>query len=281
MWFLVAFLIGALFGAAGAVLLILWYTIPHFERLFIFRPARDVIRKPSDLGVPYDQCFIDTSQGARLSAWHICPPNPVGSIIYFHGNGGNLGTLIEILATFFNSRLQVLAVDYRGYGWSTGSPTEQNLYEDAVATVRFFNANFKHQLIPLVYWGRSLGSCAAAYAAGKLPPSGLILETAFPDKSSLLEHYPHLKPFRYFSKYKFETAKHLVGHQFPVLLLHGDKDKTVPLKQGQLLYNQLTGPKEFWRVEGAGHIDIHMKDSAAYMRRVLQFVEQVQPVIVN
>ncbi len=280
MGWLLGFLGGLFLGIFGAVLAILRLTVPRLERLYVFRPSRDIIRVPSDLGLPYDQCFIDTSDGARLCAWHLCPPQPVGSVVYFHGSAGNLGIYNELFAMFYRHRLQVFAVDYRGYGWSTGIPSEEGLYEDAECAVRYFDANFRLPHLPVVYWGRSLGGCIAAYAAARFPPSGLILETAFPSKESLLEEYPQLRLVRYFSRYKLDTVGHLKHHHFPVLILHGDKDRTVPMRQAQILFNRLTGPKEFWRVPGAGHIDIHMVDSQAYMRKVLDFVGSVrQPVI--
>lgn len=281
MWFALVFVSGMFVGAVLTVLTVLWYTIPRIERLYVFRPARDILRTPRDLGVPFEQCFIDVSETVRLSAWHLCPPKPVASVLYFHGNGGNLGILNEILAMLYRHDVQVFAIDYRGYGWSTGVPSEHGVYQDALAAIQYFNANFKRLQIPLIYWGRSLGAAVASFAAGKLPPSGLVLETAFPSKESLLEHYPRLKPFKPFSKYEFDSAAHLRNHQFPVLLVHGDKDQTVPLKQGQLLFSQLTGPKDFFRIEGAGHMDIHMKDSERYMQRVLKFFRDVEPVTIH
>lgn len=280
-WLPLIFIAGTFVGSLITVFSILWYTVPRLERLVLFRPSRDVLRTPAELGVPYDQCFIDTPDGARLSAWHLRPPQPRASILYFHGNGGNLGALSEILSIFYRHGLQVFAVDYRGYGWSTGRPTEEGLYEDAISTVRHFQANFKSDQIPLIYWGRSLGGSIAAYAAGQFPPTGLILETSFPSKSSLLEDYPRFRPFGPFSRCRFDTVQHLSQHHFPVLVVHGDRDRTVPLKQGQKLYSQLPGPKEFFRVEGAGHVDIHMKDGDRYMRRVIDFVESVRPPMIH
>jgi pimeloyl-ACP methyl ester carboxylesterase len=281
MWFLFGVLAGIPLGAVLAAIVILWFTIPRLERLYVFRPSKDVLKTPADLGIPYEQCFIDTRDGCRLAAWHLSPENPVGSVIYFHGSTGNLGILSEMLAMFYRNGLQVLAVDYRGYGWSTGAPSEQGVYEDAVATVEYFEANFKKFRVPVVYWGRSLGGCIASFASKQLPPNGLILETTFPSKASLLEEYPQLRRFNLFARYRLETATFLNDHQFPVLILHGDRDRTVPLRQGQILYNQLSGPKEFWTVPGAGHIDIHMVDSQRYMQKVLGFVTSVQPPLVH
>jgi fermentation-respiration switch protein FrsA (DUF1100 family) len=251
------------------------------ERFYVFRPSRDILRTPTDFGIPYDQCFIDVEKGVRLCAWHVKPDDPVGSIVYFHGNSGNLGVLNEILAMLFKSGLQVLAVDYRGYGWSTGVPSEQGFYQDARASAEYFNANFRDRKLGLVYWGRSLGGCAASYAAQEIPPDGLLLETAFPSKASLLKHYPRLKPLSPFSRYRFNTVEHLEGHQFPVLLLHGDKDRTVPLSQGQALYAAIAQPKEFWCVRGGGHVDIHMVDTKRYLHKVVEFVKSVKPALIH
>lgn len=281
MWVALGFLGGLVIGAIGALFALLRYAIPRLERVYVFRPSRDIMRTPTDVGIPYDQCFIDTRDGARLCAWHMCPDDPVGSVIYFHGSAGNLGIYNELFAMFFRHRLQVFAVDYRGYGWSTGVPSEEGLYEDAAAAVEYFSANFKRCQTPILYWGRSLGGCIAASAARHEKPSGLILETTFPSKASLLEEYPHFRFFKLFSKYRLDTVSFLQNHDFPILILHGDKDRTVPLRQAQLLYNRLTGPKQFWRVPGAGHIDIHMVDSDAYMQRVLEFVSSVRPVMVH
>jgi len=281
MWFAAGFLGGLLVGVLGAVLAILVWAVPRFENLVLFRPAKDVLRKPSDWGVPFDQCFIDTPDGCRLAAWHLCPESPVASVIYFHGSTGCLGWLAEMLVMFYRHGLQVFAVDYRGYGWSTGKPSEQGLHVDASATIAYFDANFKRAASPIVYWGRSLGSFVAAHAAAQVPPSGLILETAFINKAALMEEYPQYRFFQPFARCRLETAAPLKGHDFPILILHGDKDKTVPLRQGQNLYTQLNEPKEFWRVDGAGHVDIHMVDSASYMRKILDFAARLRPMRVH
>ena len=281
MWILAAFLVGLLVGFVVTILTILWYMVPKLERLYVFRPSKDVLKTPTKLEVPFDQCFIETTDGCRLSAWNVRPHHPVASIVYFHGNGGNLGVLVEILGMFYRHNLQVFAVDYRGYGWSTGNPSEQGIYTDSLATVEYFNANFRRPGLPVIYWGRSLGGCAASYSAGKSPPNGLILETTFPSKAQLLKHFPYMRPFSFFSKYKLDTLKHISGHQFPVLVIHGEKDRTIPFEQGRSLYDQLSDPKQFYGVPGAGHIDIHMLDSEAYMRRVLSFVSDVRPLTVH
>ena len=281
MWFVFGLLIGLSIGAALGIFLLLRFSVPRLEQLYVFRPSKDVLRTPSDLDVPFDQCFIDTPDGVRLSAWHLCPSNPRASILYFHGSGGNLGIRTEILVQLYRNGLQVFAVDYRGFGWSTGVPSEQGLYVDVAATVDFFNENFRRYRCPVIYWGRSLGGCFAAAATSRAKPDGLVLETAFPSKSSLMEDYSQFRFFRFFSRYKLDTVSFLRGHRFPVLVIHGTKDRTVPVRQAQILYRQLDGPKEYLSIEGAGHIDIHMIDTERYMGGVLDYINRLEPVVVH
>lgn len=281
MWFLAGLLLGLLLGSSVTVLLILRWTVPRLERAYVFRPARDVLRTPADLDIPYDQCFIDTPDGYRLAAWHVRPARPIGSVVYYHGSTGNLGLLVEILGLLYRHNLQVFAFDYRGYGWSTGVPTEEGVYLDAEAAARYFLANFRISGVPVVYWGRSLGGCIAAAAAAKVPPDGLILETTFPSKESLVREHPHFRWFRWFARYRLDTLAFLREHTFPILVVHGDKDRTVPLRQGQLLYQQLAPPKDFFWVPGAGHVDIHMVDTEKYMARICSFITSIKPVLVH
>lgn len=281
MSYVLLLLVVALASMLAGICLVLWWAVPRLENVFVFRPIPDVSRTPADLGIPFEQLFIETPDGCRLSAWHLCPDDPVGSVIYFHGNGGNLGILTEILALLYGSGLQVMAIDYRGYGWSTGRPSEQGLYLDAVASVRYFRENLKQPRLAVVYWGRSLGGCVAAYAASHDPPDGLILETAFPSKASLLRNYPSFRPFHLFSRCRLDTLRYLKSQHFPVLLVHGDRDRTVPLEQGRLLFEKLAGPKQFYCVQGADHLSVHRIDTNAYIERVLRFVQEVKPPVIH
>lgn len=278
LWLIPLVLFVALASFVAGVCAVLAWIVPRAERYLMFRPSRFVLRTPDELGVPFEQVFIDTPDGCRLSAWHLCPEEPVGSVVYFDGNSGNLGILTEILALLYRNGLQVLAVDYRGYGWSTGSPTEEGLYVDGIAAVRHFREHLQRPDlpdVPLVYWGRSLGSCVAARAAGVEPPDGLVLESAFPSLDSMMRYFPRFRPFRLFSRLELDTARHLRAapqDSRPVLFIHGDEDPVVPLEQGLALYEQTPEPKQFHRVEGADHINLHMVDTDGYLECILRFV---------
>ena len=263
------------------VVSVFWWLVPKIENRFVFRPDRRIFQTPADRGVPFERVFFEASDGPRLSAWHLCPTKPRAAILYFHGNSGNLGLFTEVFQLLYQHRLQVFAVDYRGYGQSTGDPSEDGLHRDALAAIEYFNQHFRIQSVPLIYWGRSLGCCVAAFAASQEAPDGLVLESGFPSKKHLLKYFPQFRAFRIFSKCRLDTARYLHNQPYPVLVVHGDKDQTIPFEQGRRLYDSLTGRKEFYHVEGADHINTHRLDSKAYMERILNFVEQSRRELVH
>ncbi len=271
----------ALASLLTGMALVLFWGVPKLERRVVFQPTRQVFKTPADFGVPFEQHLIRTPDGCELVGWHLRPPDPLASVIYFHGNSGNLGLHNEIFALFYKHGLHILAIDYRGYGKSTGSPTERGIYQDAMSAVDYFSERLSANGLPVIYWGRSLGGSVAAFAASRSKPHGVVLETTFPSKRSLMSDYPQYRPFLLFSRIRLNTLRHLRGHQFPVLVIHGDRDRTVPIDQGRLLFEGLSGPKEFFEVPGADHINIHRLNNASYMGRVLEFARQVRPPLVH
>src|SRR5687768_17541847 len=162
-----ATLIPILVAIAALALLVRW-----LEPRMAFFPFPGEDETPQHAGIPFEALTIHTSDGERLRAWLMTPPAPQAArarIVYFHGNGGNLSNWSPILTTIVRHGYAVLAVDYRGYGLSTGRPTERGLYRDVDAVVAHpwpgpFGA------LPLIYWGRSLGGAMAAYAASARKP---------------------------------------------------------------------------------------------------------------
>ena len=146
-----------------------------FEPRFAFFPATGETVTPREFGVEYEAFAVTARDGKRLQAWALRHPAPRALVVYFHGNGGNLSVWAPILAGIARQGFSVLAFDYRGYGRSTGRPTEAGLYRDVDAVVEHFWGNSR-PAVPVVYWGWSLGVAMAAYAATVRAPDGLILE---------------------------------------------------------------------------------------------------------
>lgn len=240
------------------------------ESKLVFFPHTGEDRNPGSLGIPYTAVTLTTSDGERIIAWQLEPEQPIADVVYFHGNGGNLSVWMPVLASLHALRLRVLAIDYRGYGLSSGAPSEEGVYRDAEAAVRHAGQH-RSPGRPLLFWGRSLGGPIAASATRVVSPDGLILESAFVDKAAVIRSQPVLRALNAFSGYRFSTLEMLRGFSKPTLVMHGDRDSIVPFSLGQELYQRLSGPKQFARVSG-DHNDFFDISRDAYWKPVLEFM---------
>jgi uncharacterized protein len=256
----------AVFGLAALV--------RYVEPRFAFFPTAGEGATPAELGLAFETSTIATSDGERLRAWTLPQVTPRAAVVYFHGNGGSLSVWLPILAGLYRQGFTVHAIDYRGYGASTGRPTERGLYHDVDATLDWVSARVERG-VPLVYWGRSLGTTMAAYAASRRRPAGLILEAGFPDARSLLRASPPLAVLGLFSSYRFPTATYAQRAHCPVLVLHGDDDHVIPYALGRTLFDQLPEPKTFVRIAGGDHNDVTPADADTYWTAVRTFIDQI------
>src|ERR671918_1386958 len=185
---------------------------PHLA----FFPTRGETTTASGFGAPVAAETIETADGERLHCWTLTHSRPRATVVYFHGNGGNLSVWAPILAGVYHQGFTVVAFDYRGYGLSTGRPSERGLYRDADAILEHAWRRVERPE-PLVYWGRSLGTTVAAYAATVRPPDGIILESGFPDARSLTRSSPPMAFLALFSTYRFPTAELMRRAHAPAL----------------------------------------------------------------
>jgi hypothetical protein len=241
------------------------------EPRIAFFPFPGEDETPRTAGLPFDAITIETTDGERLRAWLLHGPHPRARIVYFHGNGGNLSNWSPILSAIARRGYSVLAVDYRGYGLSTGHPTERGLYRDVDATVvrPWSEADSR---LPLVYWGRSLGGALAGYGATVRKPDGLIIEAGFADARSAVRGSPPLAVLSLLASYRFPTAEFINRANVPVLQLHGDRDSVIPFELGRDLFQKITGPKEFVVIPGGDHNDEAPRDGGAYWSAIDGFV---------
>jgi fermentation-respiration switch protein FrsA (DUF1100 family) len=249
--------------------------VRQFEPRFAFFPFPGEDRTPDQLGVTFTAHTIETSDGERLRAWHLPRPDAVAQVVYFHGNGGNLSVWSDVLVGIVEHGYEVFAVDYRGFGVSTGAPTEQGLYRDVDATIAYANQRLRRPELPLIYWGRSIGTAMAAYAASRGAPDGVILEAGFPNARSIFESSPVMLALTFFAAYRFPTAEWMTGVAAPALVLHGDQDGVIPYRLGQRLYESLPGPKRFVTIAGGDHNDPIPPDAALYWGAVKDFVTSI------
>jgi hypothetical protein len=167
----------------------------------------------------------------------------------------------------------VLAVDYRGYGASAGTPSEKGIYRDAEAVIAHFTKHLRRDRVPTIYWGRSLGSVVASFAAAHQPPDALVLESAFPDARSLFTGNPLLLGLSFLSTYRFPTSRHLESYRGPLLVVHGDSDTLIPFAGGQKVFERSpSAQKTFLALAGTNHNDLYARHPD-YWPAIDRFVE--------
>jgi uncharacterized protein len=240
---------------------------PHLA----FFPTRGETTTPAAFGAPVAADTVETADGERLHGWTLTQSHPRATVVYFHGNGGNLSVWAPILAGVHQQGFTIVAFDYRGYGLSTGRPSERGLYRDADAILEYaWRRGDRRERV--VYWGRSLGATVAAYAATVRLPDGIILESGFPDARSLIRSSPPMAFLSLFSTYRFPTADLMRRAPAPALVIHGDQDRVVPFQLGQALFERIGNPKQFAAIRGGDHNDVAPPDPRSYWKTIDTFV---------
>jgi hypothetical protein len=237
--------------AAGVIVFMGAYLL---QEKFIFLPSKLSQEYVYEFDHDFEELFIETEDGARLNALHFKQEQPRGIIVYYHGNAGDLSRWGEITSFFLQYNYEVLVMDYRTYGKSTGKISEKALYSDAQL---FYNK--AKELFPegkIIVYGRSIGTPIAAYVASRNDPKKLILETPFYDFKKLVKNKFPLVPVGLL-KYEFPTANFTDDVKCRIVIIHGTDDGIVPFEMATLLYK--TMPEEernFVTVKGGKHNDL-------------------------
>ena len=241
------------------------------DQHFLYFPTSEVIGSPADYGIAYEDVHFEASDGRRLHGWFVPGAGGV-TLLWHHGNGGNIGHRLPDIALFHRELgVNILIYDYRGYGRSAGTPSEEGLYRDAEAALRYLESREDVDAGRIVYFGRSLGTAVAVELAVRRRPCGLILESGFPSIAYMAEAaQPWLPSWaaRRIIAGRYDSGSKLGGVDAPVLVVHGDADETVPLRAGQALFEAAREPKAFYVVAGAGHDDVSSAGGREYVERL-------------
>jgi uncharacterized protein len=217
---------------------------------------------PWAAGLPEaEETVLDTADSERVIVWHVPPREGKSIFLYFHGNGGSLRWREERFRALIADGSGLVALSYRGYGGSSGRPTEMGLVEDAAAAYAFVIARYPAQRI--VLWGESLGSAIALALAAEKPVGHIVLEAPFTSAADVGARYLWFLPVRLFLKDQFRSDLRIGKVTAPVLVVHGEDDAIVPVTLGERLYSLIRAPKRFVRIAGAGHNDLGAQAVAA------------------
>jgi fermentation-respiration switch protein FrsA (DUF1100 family) len=247
--------VGWLLGVSVAAYLGVCLLAFLFQRNLLYIPIRWSEREAARANPGFDAVWIATSDGERLHAWLQLVESSPWTVVIFHGNAGNLSYHQATLLPFKKLGLQAILFDYRGYGLSSGSPSQQGLLRDAEAVTEYVEKSLKVPPERIVYFGQSLGSGVAVLLAAKRAPARLILESAYPSLSQVASiHYPFL-PSSLLLRDRFESTTAVRGLSCPILFLHPALDEIIPVSLGRALFETAQEPKKFVELPGAHHND--------------------------
>lgn len=220
----------------------------------IYHPemGRDVSTTPSQAGLIYEDVKLVTTDGVALHGWFVPSSQPRGTVLFLHGNAGNISHRLDSLKMFQHLGYSTLIIDYRGYGNSAGKPSEQGTYLDAEAAWDYLTQTRKIPAGSIVLFGESLGGAIAARLASRHEPAALVISSGFTSVPDLAaKFYPYL-PVRLLSRFDYDTRKYLSSVAAPVFIAHSPDDEIIPFRHGRELYEAAKGPKRFLEL-GGGH----------------------------
>jgi uncharacterized protein len=207
---------------------------------------------PAAAGFPQaEEIILDTADGERVIAWHLAPSAGQPVVLYFHGNGGALRYRVDRYRALAADGTGLLALSYRGYAGSTGSPTEGGLLADGAAAYAFATARYPASRI--VFWGESLGTGVAVALAADHPVGCLVLEAPFTSTADIAASVYWFVPVRTLMKDQFRSDLRIGKVTAPILILHGERDGVVPIAFGERLHDLIKAPKRFVRLRDGGH----------------------------
>jgi pimeloyl-ACP methyl ester carboxylesterase len=241
----------------------------HLLNALLYVPTREITTTPADVGLAYEDLAITTADRERLHGWWV--PTPIrpalGHILFFHGNAGNMSRRVPDAQVLAAEGFDVLMFDYRGYGQSTGRATEEGTYRDSRAALTALRARAGVTPERIFYLGESLGAAIALALALEEPPAGLVMRSPFTcilDMARLV--YPMIPEILVPDAYP--SVRRVASLACPLLVLHGDCDQLIPLKQGQAVFAAAPAPKRMEILSGVGHNDILTKMGPAQTRMI-------------
>jgi len=222
-----------------------------FQSYLVYHPSGELDATPSDAGLNFEDVFLTAEDGTKIHAWYVPRRGAETTLLFCHGNAGNISHRLPTLETFHHLGLNVLIFDYRGYGRSEGKPTEAGTYQDVAAAWDYLVQARGKRPGRIIVFGCSLGGAVAAHLAHEHTPGALILESTFtsaPDLGARL--YPFL-PVRWLCRYSYDTRAIVGEIRCPILVIHSRDDDIVPFEFGQALFDAAGDDKQFLEIHGS------------------------------
>lgn len=268
-----------LLAAFGLTYVVVLLAFRIFERRLIFFPDYPgrLVGDWQPGGLPVEDVWLKTSDGVRLHAWWIPGAGADFSFLAFHGNAANIAARAEVYRFLHALPANVLALEYRGYGRSEGSPGEAGLYLDAQAAYDYLTRQQGIAPGRIISYGQSLGTAVAVDLAAKREVGGVLLEAPFPSGRAVARRvYWFVPGVELVAQSRFDTVEKLARIRAPVFVVHCAHDPVLAFVLGEKVYAGAREPKTFWRVEGECHEEASLVAPAEYGERLRQFLGRIR-----
>jgi fermentation-respiration switch protein FrsA (DUF1100 family) len=242
----------------------------------LFLPSPKLLATPAQAGLAYEDVELRTTDGERLHGWWVPARSgpPLAHLLLAHGNAGNVGDRVLHAALLSGAGLDVLLFDYRGYGRSSGRPSEAGTHLDAHAARSALLARAGVRPDRVGYLGESLGGAVALALALEHPPAALVLMSTFTSVRDVARrHYPFLP--RALVPDAYPSLRRVRALRAPLLVVHGDRDELVPLFHAEALFEAAPDPKRLYVVEGVGHNDLVSRAGGEWAAAIARFAAAV------
>lgn len=242
---------------------------------FLFSADKEVISTPAELGLNYDEVWFDTKDEVPIHGWSIPGRANMPLVIFFHGNAANISHFVDILRYFNEMGFSAFIFDYRGFGKSHGQVIrEEDLYIDGRSAIDYLRSK-GWQPSQMIFYGHSMGAAVSLQMGLETPPAAVVLESPF---TSLSEIAWHTAPVTYALigwwaiDAEFDNLNKIPNLAVPLVIFQGGKDKIVPPKMAQRLFNQAREPKAFYLIPEGGHSNLFQAGGEVYKRAWLNLM---------
>lgn len=246
----------------------------RMEAGFIFFPSAILEQTPRHVGLDFEDVFFATRDDVRLNGWFIPHREARSTLVWFHGNAGNISHRVENIKLLHDKvKVNIFIFDYRGYGRSEGSISEEGTYLDGEAALDIVQTRFGAAAKNTILFGRSLGAAVAAEMANRFESQGLILESPFVSIREMARVVFPFLPIGPLLRTRYDVREKVKKIKTPLLVMHGDHDEVVPIMQGKMVFDAAPEPKKFFTIAGAAHNDTYFIGGASYFNQMQTFID--------
>jgi len=249
---------------------VLFYSL---QPSMIFYPSTELKTTPKDWGMEFENVVLTTTDDIQLHGWFLPVKESKQALLFFHGNGGNISHRGESLKIFHSLGINVLIIDYRGYGKSDGILSEQGFYLDAMSAWQYLTTKRGFNPDNIIIFGRSLGGAVATQLATQVDEKALIVESTFSSVNDMASMMMPLISKLIYLRYSFDTEKIINQVKSPILLMHSQDDEVVPYELGEKVFAAAKSPKYFFELYG-GHNDGFMQNVNKYKQALNGFITE-------